>query len=45
MKAGLQRPGPEMDFSMASTAKRNEIFFYIALQKAARLQMMHLNIF
>ena len=34
-----------MDFSMASTAKRNEIFFHIASQMASRLQMMYLKIF
>ena len=35
----------EMDFSMASTAKRNEIFFHITSQMASRLQMMDLKIF
>ena len=34
-----------MDFSMASTAKRNEIFFHIASQMASRLHMMNLEIF
>ena len=34
-----------MDLSMASTAKRNEIFFHIASQMASRLQMMYLKIF
>ena len=33
-----------MDCSMASTAKRNEIFFHIASQMASPLQMMYLKI-
>jgi hypothetical protein len=33
-----------MDFSMAGTAKRNEIFFYIASQDAPRLNVMDLEI-
>jgi len=34
----------EMDFSMAPTAKGDEIFFHIPSQKAARLHMMNLQI-
>jgi hypothetical protein len=35
----------EMDFSMTYTAHRDEIFFHIASQKAARLPVMDLEIF
>jgi hypothetical protein len=31
-----------MDFSMASIAKADEIFFYIVSEMASRLQMMNL---
>jgi hypothetical protein len=34
----------EMDFSMTHTAQRDEIFFHIASQQAARLYMMDLQI-
>jgi len=37
--------GTEMDFSMAPTAKGDEIFFHIASQKASRLNVMDLEIF
>jgi hypothetical protein len=37
--------GTEMDFSMAPTAKGDEIFFHIPSQKAARLHVMNLKIF
>ena len=36
--------GTEMDFSMAPTAKGDEIFFHIASQKASRLNVMDLQI-
>lgn len=36
--------GAEMDLSMAYTAKRDEIFFYIACQEAPRLNVMDLEI-
>jgi hypothetical protein len=35
----------EMDLPMAHTAKGDEIFFHIPSQKAARLNMMNLQIF
>jgi hypothetical protein len=35
----------EMDFSMAPTAKGDEIFFHIPSQKASRLKVMDLEIF
>jgi hypothetical protein len=34
-----------MDFSMAPTAKGDQIFFHIASQKASRLNVMDLEIF
>jgi hypothetical protein len=37
--------GTEMDFSMAPTAKGDQIFFHIASQKASRLNVMDLEIF
>jgi hypothetical protein len=35
----------EMDFSMAPTAKGDEIFFHIPSQKASRLNVMDLEFF
>ena len=37
--------GTEMDFSMAPTAKGDQIFFHIASQKASRLNVVDLEIF